>query len=468
MALQASGSLSLNDIRRELNSSNTSNFVLYLAEAGYYAPINILSILRPNMNISNAISEWYGYDHSSFRDCKVQTTPTGPYTYKQMGIYDINNSLAPGTIRINLTATFSGDDVTFYVLYPITDPWSNATPLVTTRTSTTAYYPFNYNPAYGSKIAIGILDWDPSRGQGPSVFNMYVLCYVNEPGIVTNPVISTTSTSAIGSGTVATLGNGSSITSRRILLGNTSLRTPTLTNNIGNFSAGAGGTGDFTTNITGLSVNTLYYSRAYAQNNNSHEAYGESVSFIPLPTTAFCSLNFSTVSLATTFYLNGDPIPRVDNPTQWSTLTTGAYCFVNGSSANTASFGLLYNKYALMDSRGIIPPGYRLIDFNDKKICMGSLSGFGGALKSTSLTLWNSPNTGATNLSGFSAGGSGYRDQSGNFQQFKNQFWGFMSIDYTYTSIDYAMQLYFDSTSFTDQTLFATPNIGASVRLIKL
>ena len=39
----------------------------------------------------------------------------------------------------------------------------------------------------------------------------------------------------------------------------------------------------------------------------------------------------------------------------------------------------------------------------------------GGALKNTGTTYWNSPNTGATNSSGFSALPGGYRNLNGSF-----------------------------------------------------
>ena len=40
----------------------------------------------------------------------------------------------------------------------------------------------------------------------------------------------------------------------------------------------------------------------------------------------------------------------------------------------------------------------------------------GGKLKETGTTYWNSPNTGATNETGFSARGSGFRTYQGEYQ----------------------------------------------------
>lgn len=65
MALPNSGQLSMNDIRRELNRSTTTNFSLDGAESGTYGSINTQSSSRPNNSRPAAISEWYGYDHDA-------------------------------------------------------------------------------------------------------------------------------------------------------------------------------------------------------------------------------------------------------------------------------------------------------------------------------------------------------------------------------------------------------------------
>ncbi len=67
--------------------------------------------------------------------------------------------------------------------------------------------------------------------------------------------------------------------------------------------------------------------------------------------------------------------------------------------------------------RGICPTGWHLpndAEWNSLETTLGGSSVAGGALKSTS-GLWNSPNTGATNSSGFSALPGGYRESIGTF-----------------------------------------------------
>lgn len=55
-------------------------------------------------------------------------------------------------------------------------------------------------------------------------------------------------------------------------------------------------------------------------------------------------------------YLNGDPIPEVQNPIEWQNLQSGAWCYYN----NQIERGKLYNWYAVNDPRGIVPYGYRI------------------------------------------------------------------------------------------------------------
>jgi uncharacterized protein (TIGR02145 family) len=140
------------------------------------------------------------------------------------------------------------------------------------------------------------------------------------------------------------------------------------------------------------------------------------------------SQTWSTKNLDVARYRNGDAIPQVTDPAQWSNLTTGAWCWYNNDSATyAATYGRLYNWYAVNDPRGLAPQGWRiptegdwnrLAKFIDPgadttcRYCIQSSSA-GGAMKST--TGWNAPNTGATNSSGFAGLPGGYRYDDGAF-----------------------------------------------------
>jgi uncharacterized protein (TIGR02145 family) len=176
----------------------------------------------------------------------------------------------------------------------------------------------------------------------------------------------------------------------------------------------------------------LYYVRAYAT-NSAGTAYGAQQTFttasaVVLPSVTIGAQVWTTQNLSVARYRNGDIIPQVTNPTQWAALTTGAWCWYNNDSATyAATYGRLYNWYAVNDARGLAPQGYHIpsvaewnklvkyLDSGADTTCVSCTQSLisGGAMKSTSG--WNSPNTGATNSSGFAGLPGGYRLNDGAF-----------------------------------------------------
>ena len=123
-------------------------------------------------------------------------------------------------------------------------------------------------------------------------------------------------------------------------------------------------------------------------------------------------------NLSVSTYRNGDPIPLVTDPTTWSTLTTGAYCYHNNDPASETLYGKIYNWYAVNDSRGLAPTGWHVpssAEWGTLITCLGGSSVAGGALKETGTIHWASPNAGATNSSGFTALPGGYRANTGTY-----------------------------------------------------
>ena len=119
-------------------------------------------------------------------------------------------------------------------------------------------------------------------------------------------------------------------------------------------------------------------------------------------------------NLDVTTYRNGDPIPEVTDIIQWGSLTTGAWCWYANDSNYGPTYGKLYNWYAVNDPRGLAPIGYHVpsdAEWLTLVNYVGGLSTAGGALKS--VPLWNAPNTGATNSSGFTCLAGGSRAGSG-------------------------------------------------------
>ena len=132
-----------------------------------------------------------------------------------------------------------------------------------------------------------------------------------------------------------------------------------------------------------------------------------------------CSQIWTIKNLDVTTYRNGDLIPQVTNPVAWSNLTTGAWCYYNNDSANNATYGKLYNWYAVHDSRGLAPAAWHIPSDTEwvklTETCLGSSGIAGGKMKETGTAHWISPNAGATNNSGFTGLPGGNRSSGGSF-----------------------------------------------------
>jgi uncharacterized protein (TIGR02145 family) len=117
-------------------------------------------------------------------------------------------------------------------------------------------------------------------------------------------------------------------------------------------------------------------------------------------------------NLKVTKYKNGDLIPHVQDSTQWSNLTTGAWCYYE----NDPTKGILYNWYAVNDSRGIAPEGWHVpsdVEWSTLSDYLGGDQTSGNKMKSKSG--WISNGNGS-NTSGFSALPGGLRNDIGGFQ----------------------------------------------------
>ena len=122
------------------------------------------------------------------------------------------------------------------------------------------------------------------------------------------------------------------------------------------------------------------------------------------------------VNLDVVTYRNGDVIPQVTDASTWARLTTGAWCYYNNDPKNDAIYGKLYNWYAVSDPRFLAPQGWHIptdAEFTTLSTALGGVSVAGGKMKTTGTTRWTTPNTGATNESGFAGLPGGYRSSSG-------------------------------------------------------
>jgi uncharacterized protein (TIGR02145 family) len=135
---------------------------------------------------------------------------------------------------------------------------------------------------------------------------------------------------------------------------------------------------------------------------------------------AKCNANVKT-------YRNGNPIPYEPNPTNWSGIDVGAWCYYDNDPSTEATYGLLYNWHAVNDPRGLAPAGYHVpsdTEWTTLTTTLGGGSVAGGKLKEAGLCHWITPNTSATNSSLFTALPGGARYYLGSYvNQGYNGYW---------------------------------------------
>lgn len=266
------------------------------------------------------------------------------------------------------------------------------------------------------------------------------------PILTTNTTVSDITLISATCGGDITSEGGSAVIARGVCW-NTSTN-PTIANNK---TIDGAGSGYFTSNLTCLASGTLYYVRAYATNSFG-TAYGLATSFttqnnITETVTDIDGNLYHTVIIGTqvwllenlkvTHYRNGDAIPNVTDGTTWSNLTTGAYCDYNITSSNSSIYGRLYNFYAVVDSRNLCPTGWHVpsdAEWTTLTDYLGGESVVGGILKEIGTIHWASPNTGATNESGFTALPGGFCNLSGTFGEINDYGWWWSSTQYDPTT----------------------------------
>jgi uncharacterized protein (TIGR02145 family) len=171
-------------------------------------------------------------------------------------------------------------------------------------------------------------------------------------------------------------------------------------------------------------------------------------------------------NLAVTKYRNGDPIATGLSNTTWQNITNdGAYAIYNNDAANNTLYGKLYNWYAVNESRGLCPTGWHVpsdTEWTTLETNLGGSSVAGGKMKST--TGWTSPNTGATNSSGFTAFPGGYREANGTYNTigYAGYWWS--------SSENYSSYVWYRSLAYDVSNVYRTTSskqVGFSVRCVR-
>ncbi len=213
------------------------------------------------------------------------------------------------------------------------------------------------------------------------------------------------------------------------------------------------GNGTFSAQLTNLFPNTTYYVKAYATNSVG-TYYSHQFQFTTLDTLFTCGVQvmdvdgniYNTIlienqcwmkeNLQATHFSDGTIIPEYASNYAWDNLDyynpAKVYCYYNNNHEN--GFGALYTWTAAVngnsgsesnpsDIQGVCPEGWHLPSEAEWQELVDSLGGdgiAGGPLKETGNVNWNTPNTGATNQTGFTALPGGYRSYNGYFYSAAN------------------------------------------------
>ncbi|MBK8501345.1 MAG: fibrobacter succinogenes major paralogous domain-containing protein [Saprospiraceae bacterium] len=126
-------------------------------------------------------------------------------------------------------------------------------------------------------------------------------------------------------------------------------------------------------------------------------------------------------NLRTSHYTDGTPIPEKTLNSDWNNASP-AWCWYENNHAYDQPYGKLYNWYAIVavsnGGKNVCPTGWHVpadAEWTTLTDFLGGTSVAGGKMKEAGLTHWTTPNTGATNESGFSGLPGGYRGFSGSF-----------------------------------------------------
>ena len=166
-------------------------------------------------------------------------------------------------------------------------------------------------------------------------------------------------------------------------------------------------------------------------------------------------------------YQDGTLIPEVTDPVQWAKLTTGAWCYYDNDPANGEIYGKLYNWYAVHDARGLAPVGYQIPtdeQWSTLTTFIGSVAG--GKMKEIGIANWTSPNSEATNSTGFTGLPGGIIISNGTFYYISDHgYWWSSTSNVNEETVAWNRSLGYNSgiacRSYDDK------NYGFSVRCIK-
>ena len=242
-----------------------------------------------------------------------------------------------------------------------------------------------------------------------------------------------------------------------------------------------GGLGTFSCNLSGLSESTTYYLKGFATNSVG-TSYGSNVLFATNQgnnntVNDIDGNNYNVINRGSQVWMvenlkvtklnDGTPISNINDKDIWTSVSTPAYCWYTNDESNYKKYGALYNWFTV-NSAKLCPIGWHVPTDAEWTILTNFLGGdsvAGSKLKEAGFTHWLSPNTGATNSTGFTALPGGYNRGNGTYVTIGNAGAWWSSTSYSSYAQAYLRGMRYDSTVFYRSYYFEGG--GWSVRCLR-
>jgi uncharacterized protein (TIGR02145 family) len=150
-------------------------------------------------------------------------------------------------------------------------------------------------------------------------------------------------------------------------------------------------------------------------------------------------------NLKTTKYNNGDAIPTTTSDISGENAPEYQWVY-NDTLSNAGIYGRLYTWYVVAGSRNVCPSGWHVptdAELDTLKSNLGDGAIAGGKLKETGTNHWLTPNTGATDVKGFTALPGGYRAMNGAYSGLTLSCWLWSSTDNA--PLGWGQNMYYDN-----------------------
>lgn len=171
-------------------------------------------------------------------------------------------------------------------------------------------------------------------------------------------------------------------------------------------------------------------------------------------------------NLKTSRFQDGTDILHEPNKEVFGRLETGAWIRYENNAGSVNSYGKLYNWFAVDDERGLCPSGWKVpneSDWNELEHYLGENAG--GKLKEINGQYWESPNTGATNSTGFSARPGGFLIGSSFYNEGHAGYWWSSTVTESDREQVHVRRLVYRESTISKEIFYIT--FAMSVRCIK-